>query len=79
VSGPVADATDWRMGRKNEKKVLVLVSMRVACGCGHVHAEDFEFDMPIDEAQPMEAYEPGTCPECRAPIRIHLRRTSALQ
>jgi hypothetical protein len=35
--------------------------VRIRCGCGHVEAEDFEFDMAIAEAQPMEAYEPGTC------------------
>jgi hypothetical protein len=53
--------------------------MRVACGCGHVEDETYEIDMPASSAEPMEAYEPGTCPECQAPIRIYLRRVSALQ
>lgn len=53
--------------------------MRVKCGCGHAEDETYEFDMPADQATPMEGYEPGTCPVCRAPIRIYLCRTRALQ
>ena len=62
-----------------EKCVPVVVTMRVYCGCGHVEDETYEFDMPSNQSQPMEAYEPGTCPECSAPVQIYLRRTSALQ
>ncbi len=58
--------------------VPVVVTMRVTCGCGHVEDESYEFDMPADKAQPMEAVEPGTCPKCHAPVRINLRRTSPL-
>lgn len=57
----------------------MVVTMRVACGCGHAEDETYEFDMPADNAEPMEEYAPGTCPECRAPIRIYLRRVNALQ
>jgi hypothetical protein len=61
-----------------EKKVPVVVRMRVTCPCGHAEDETYEFDMPADNAQPMEAHEPGTCPACRAPVQIYLRRTSGL-
>jgi hypothetical protein len=27
------------------------------------------------KSQPMEAYEPGKCPECGAPVQMHLKRT----
>jgi hypothetical protein len=64
---------------KTEKSVPVVVTMRVKCGCGHAEDETYEFDMPADQATPMEGYEPGTCPVCRAPIQIYLCRTSALQ
>lgn len=63
----------------DEKTVLIVVTMRITCGCGCAHAEEFSFDMEHDKAQPMEAYEPGTCPDCGIPTRIHLKRTSALQ
>jgi hypothetical protein len=53
--------------------------MRVKCGCGHTEDETYEFDLPAAGAEPLEEHVPGTCPECRAPIRIHLKRTSALQ
>ena len=46
----------------------------VKCGCGHVEDKTYEFDMPAAESDPKEEYVPGTCPECRAPIRIYLRR-----
>jgi hypothetical protein len=35
-------------------------------------------DMPHDKAQPMQACELSACPDCGAPIRIYLKRTSAL-
>jgi hypothetical protein len=67
------------MTNENEWTVPVTVTMRVKCGCGHSEDQTYEIDVPADDAEPMEAYEPGTCPQCRAPIRIHLRRVSALQ
>ena len=54
------------MGHKS-KLVPVTVTMRVTCGCGHAEDETYEFDMPARQAQPMEACEPGTCPECQVP------------
>ena len=61
------------------KTVPIVVTMRITCGCGHGEDETYEFDVPLEKVQPSEAYEPGTCSECGAPIRIHLKRTSALQ
>lgn len=62
------------------KRIPVVVRMRVECPeCGHHEDETYEFDMPISKAQPMEGHEPGKCPECGAPVRIHLRRTQHLQ
>lgn len=57
-----------------EKTVPVVVTMRVKCGCGHAENETYEIDMPAGESDPKVEYVPGTCPECRAPIRIYLRR-----
>ena len=37
------------------------------------------FDMPRAKAQPMEASEPGKCPECGAPIQMHRKRTQQMQ
>ena len=37
--------------------------MRVNCGGGYTEDDTYEFDMPLAKAQPMEAYEPGKCPE----------------
>jgi len=62
-----------------EKTVLVVVTMRVKCGCGHAEDKTYEFDMPAAQSDPKEEYVPGTCPECRAPIRIYLRRAKVLQ
>jgi len=54
--------------------------LRVECArCGHTEDETYEFDMPLAEAQPMEAYEPGKCPECGASIHTHLKRTQQRQ
>lgn len=61
-------------GVADEKTVPVVVTMRVTCGCGHAEVETYEFDMPADRAQPMEDYEPGCCPECGAPVRLHMKR-----
>jgi hypothetical protein len=56
------------------------VRMRVECAkCGHLEDETYEFDMPAANAHSEEAHEPGTCPKCGAPVRIYLRRVSALQ
>jgi hypothetical protein len=62
-----------------EKTVPVVVTMRVKCGCGHAEDDTYEFDMPAAESDPKEQYVPGTCPECRAPIWIYLRRAKVLQ
>ena len=54
--------------------------MRVECAkCGHLEDETYEFDMPVANANPEDAPEPGTCPKCGAPTRIYLRRVNALQ
>ena len=62
-----------------EKTVLVVVTMRVKCGCGHAEDKTYEFDMPVAQSDPKEEYVPGTCPDCRAPIRIYLCRAKVLQ
>ena len=54
--------------------------MRVECAsCGHTEDETYEFDMPFSKSQPMEASEPGKCPDCGAPIQMHLKRTQQRQ
>jgi hypothetical protein len=62
----------------DENTVPVVISMRVKCWCGYANDEDFLLDMPHDKAQPMQACELSACPDCGAPIRIYLKRTSAL-
>jgi hypothetical protein len=62
-----------------EETVPVVVTMSVKCWCGHGEDRTYEFDIPAAESDPNEEYVPGTCPECRAPIRIYLRRTKVLQ
>ena len=60
--------------------IPVVVRMRVECDrCGHHEDEAFEFDMPIDKAQPREECVPGKCPECGAPVHMHLKRTQQKQ
>ena len=40
--------------------------MRVECAkCGRLEDETYEFDMSLEKARPMEAYEPGTVPRLR--------------
>ena len=57
-----------------------IVRMRVECAkCGHTEDETYEFDVPFAKAQPAEAYEPGKCPKCGAPIQMHLKRTHQRQ
>jgi len=54
--------------------------MHVECArCGHVEDDTYEFTMPFAKSQPMEAYEPGKCPKCAAPIQMHLKRTQQRQ
>ena len=61
-------------------EIPVVVRMRVECAsCGHTEDETYEFDSPFAKSQPMEAYEPGKCPECSAPIQMHLKRTQQRQ
>lgn len=63
----------------DENTVPVFLSMRVKCWCGYASDQDFLLDMPHDKAQSMQASELTACPDCGAPIRIHLKRTSTLQ
>jgi hypothetical protein len=44
-------------------------------GCGHTEDQIFEFTVPFAKSQAIEACEPGKCPECGAPIHMHLKRT----
>jgi hypothetical protein len=60
----------------DETTVPVLLSMRVKCWCGYASDQDFLLDMPQNKAQSMQASELTACPDCGAPIRIHLKRTS---
>jgi len=60
----------------DENTVPVFLSMRVKCWCGYASDQDFLLDMPHDKAQSMQASELAACPDCGAPIRIHLKRTS---
>jgi hypothetical protein len=54
--------------------------MRVECAsCGHAEDETYEFAVPFPKSQAIEAYEPGKCPECGAPIQMHLKRTHQRQ
>ena len=63
-----------------DKRIPVTVRMRVECAtCGHTEDDTYEYELPFRKAQPMEAYEPGKCPECGAPIKMHLKRTQQRQ
>ena len=54
--------------------------MRVECArCGHFEDDTYEFDMPLAESEPMEEYVAGKCPDCGAPIRMHLNRAQQVQ
>ena len=60
--------------------IPVVVRMRVACArCGHAEDDTYEFDLLLPKAQAMEAYEPGKCPECKAPTLMHLERRQQRQ
>lgn len=68
------------MPRRMDNRIPVVVRMHVECAsCGHTDDETYEFDMPFAKSQPMEAYEPGKCPECGAPIQMHLKRRQQWQ
>jgi hypothetical protein len=60
----------------DEDTVPVFLSMRIKCWCGYASDQDFLLDMPQDKAQSMQSSELTACPDCGAPIRIHLKRTS---
>ena len=63
-----------------DDKIPVVVRMRVECDqCGHSEDETYNFCVAFGEAKPTEEFAPGTCPECRASIQIHLRRTQQMQ
>lgn len=63
----------------DEQTLPVIVRMRVTCAkCGHAEDETYEFDMPPDNAHPMEETTDGACPSCGSPVQIYLRRTSGL-
>ena len=67
---------DLKHVMSDENTVPVFLSMRVKCWCGYASDQDFLLDMPHDKAQSMQASELTACPDCGAPIRIHLKRTS---
>jgi ribosomal protein S27AE len=63
-----------------DSRVPVLVQMHVDCGrCGYTADETYEFAMPFSKAKPMESCESGECPECGAPVLMHLKRTQQRQ
>ena len=73
-------ATVLKARRLMGDDIPVIVRMRVECArCGHDEDETFEFDLPLAKAPPMEAYEPGRCSECKAPVQMHLKRTQQRQ
>jgi hypothetical protein len=64
----------------DDNDIPVVVTMRVKCKrCGNTEDETYEFDMPVEKAEPMEGREPGKCPECGASLLIHLKRVKQLQ
>ncbi len=65
--------------RRQKRLAPLVVRLRVNCPCGHADDKTYGFGVPADEAQPLQAHEPGKCPSCEAPIQIHLVRTSGLQ
>jgi len=63
-----------------DRRISLVVRMRVECArCGNSEDDTYEFDVPFAKAQAMEAYEPGNCPKCGAPVQMHLRRTRQKQ
>jgi DNA-directed RNA polymerase subunit RPC12/RpoP len=60
--------------------IPVVVRMRVECArCGHTEDDTYEFELPFAKAQAMEAYEPGKCLKCGAPVQIRMKRTEQVQ
>jgi hypothetical protein len=56
--------------------IPVVVRMCVECARrGHAEDNVYEFNLPLAKAQAMEAYEPGNCSECSAPVQMHLKRS----
>ena len=54
--------------------------MHIECAKrGHTESDTFEFTTPLAKARPMEAYEPGKCPECGATVQMHLKRWQRVQ
>jgi hypothetical protein len=54
----------------------VVVRMQFECAqCGHTEDEAYEFYMAFAKSKPIEANEPGECPQCGAPVQMHLKRT----
>lgn len=47
--------------------------------CGHAEDDTYEFDMPLAESERLEEYVAGKCPDCGAPVRMHLERTQQVQ
>ena len=63
-----------------DNRIPVVVRMQVECAmCGYAEDDTYEFDMPFTKSHPMEADEPGKCPDCGAPIEMHLKRTQQRQ
>jgi hypothetical protein len=69
--------------QKMDDRIPVTVRMHVECvegvECGHTEDETYEFTMPFAKSRPMEADEPGECPQCGAPIVMHLKRKQQRQ
>ncbi len=60
--------------------IPVIVRMRIECAkCGHAEDDSYEFDLPRAKAQPRKEYVADECPECGAPILMHLKRTQQRQ
>ena len=63
-----------------DSRIPVVVRLQVECSsCGHTEDETYEFDMAFAKSQPMEAYELVECPQCGAPVQMHLKRTQQWQ
>jgi len=69
-----------RVSSSVDSRIPMVVQMHLECArCGHTEDETYEFHVPFAKSGPMEKYEPGKCPECRAPIQMHLKRTQQRQ
>ena len=64
----------------DNNKIPVVVRMHVECDrCGHQEDKTCELDRPIVKTEALEAYQPGMCPECGAPIQMRLKRWQRIQ